>query len=211
MVSIRRLILATKRASDKDAFQYREDIFRYIYARINQAEEAEDMTMEVVHAASQAGTNNLRTYMIGIARHKVTDHYRRKALREPLEIDEVGGNLEGADQFLFIQSVLQSLPENYQESLVLKYVCGFSIEEMAQMVSQSKSAVDSTLQRARKAFASEWNPWATQKGRKRSGIEQVCSKNRISVNGSLARILATALRKDFQRAKRPSPPGEGLF
>ena len=53
--------------------------------------------------------------------------------------------------------VLGRLAENYQECLVLKYVCGFSSEEIATMLTTTPTAVDNTLQRARKAFTSEWN------------------------------------------------------
>lgn len=158
MISIRRLVIAKQAKTKSDAFAYSDDIYRYIFARIGHAEEAEDMTMEVVHAVRKVPSDeNLKPYMIGVARKKIVDHFRRKARSRTSAQVEGTYDLSNRDDFLRVQAVLALLAENYQEHLVLKYICGFSSEEVATMVESTATAVDNTLQRARKAFATEWN------------------------------------------------------
>ena len=158
MISIRRLVFANWRRPETEASAHVAEIYRYVFARINHAEEAEDIAMEVLHAATTGEKpENVRAYMIGIARRKVADHFRQASRIQPLA--ESGERFEtgNPDEFLGIQMVLGRLADNYQECLVLKYVCGFSSEEIAKMLETTPSAVDNTLQRARKAFATEWN------------------------------------------------------
>ena len=158
MVSIRHLMFAKRKTPPREAFRYVDDIYRYVFARISDAEEAEDIAMEVVHAVNPNESHvHLKTYMIGVARHKIVDYYRQHAKRKSQIVDEGEYSLDGSDDFLRIQSVLERLAENYQECLVLKYVCGFSSAEVADMMSVTPGAIDNTLQRARKAFATEWN------------------------------------------------------
>ena len=159
MISIRRLIFANWRRPETEASVHVAEIYRYVYARINHAESAEDIAMEVLHAAntSKDVPRDLRAFMIGIARRKITDHYRRTAKSKPLAKADDRFIHTDSDEFLTIQTVLGRLSENYQECLVLKYVSGFTSDEIATMLSTTPTAVDNTLQRARKAFADEWN------------------------------------------------------
>ena len=158
MISIRRLVFANLRRPETEASAHVAEIYRYVYARINHAEQAEDIAMEVLHIATKAkDPENLKAYMIGIARRKVADYFRQAARTQSLDNLDDQAETSNADEFLRIQMVLARLAENYQETLVLKYVCGFSSDEVATMLETTRTAVDNTLQRARKAFAAEWN------------------------------------------------------
>ena len=158
MISLRRLSFANWRRPETEASAHVAEVYRYVFARINHAEHAEDISMEVLHAAISAEKpENVRAYMIGIARRKVADHFRQNARVQPLAFSEERFETENSDGFLRIQMVLERLADNYQECLVLKYVCGFSSDEVARMLETTSGAVDNTLQRARKAFATEWN------------------------------------------------------
>jgi RNA polymerase sigma-70 factor (ECF subfamily) len=158
MISIRRLSFANWRRPETEASAHVAEIYRYVYARINHVEHTEDIAMEVLHAASTSEKpDDMRAFMIGIARRKVADHFRRNTRIEPQKQTDEQFITCDADEFLRIQMVLGRLADNYQECLVLKYVCGFSSDEIATMLTTTPTAVDNTLQRARKAFASEWN------------------------------------------------------
>ena len=158
MISIRRLGFAKWRRPETDAAAIVPEIYRYVFARINHVEQAEDIAMEVLHIASSSPPpNDLKEYMIGIARRKVADHFRQNARVQNLGDTDERFVTENSDEFIRIQMVLGRLAENYQECLVLKYVCGFSSEEISTMLSTTSTAIDNTLQRARKAFAEEWN------------------------------------------------------
>lgn len=158
MISLRRLVFANWRRPETEASAHVAEVYRYVYARINHAEESEDIAMEVLHAATSGEKpENLRAYMIGIARRKVADHFRQNARSQPMSGTDERFVTGDSDEFLRIQMVLGRLAENYQECLVLKYVCGFSSDEVARITDTTPGAVDNTLQRARKAFATEWN------------------------------------------------------
>ena len=158
MVSIRRLVFANWRRPETEASAHVSEIYRYVYARINHAEDAEDIAMEVLHAVTTSEKpENIRAYMIGIARRKVADHFRQNARVQPMSGTEERFETGNSDEFLRIQMALERLADNYQECLVLKYVCGFSSDEIAKMLETTPNAVDNTLQRARKAFATGWN------------------------------------------------------
>ena len=157
MISIRRLVFANRR-SETEGSAHVAEVYRYVFARINHAEQAEDIAMEVLHAANKSvKPDDMRAFMIGIARRKVADHFRQNNRSEPLNSVNEGFATTDSDEFLRIQMVLGGLAENYQECLVLKYVCGFSSGEIATMLTSTSTSVDNTLQRARKAFATEWN------------------------------------------------------
>ncbi len=158
MISIRRLGFAKWRRPETDAAAIVPEIYRYVFARINHVEHAEDIAMEVLHIASSSPPpNDMKAYMIGIARRKVADHFRQNARTQSMASTDERFETKNSDEFLRIQMVLGRLAENYQECLVLKYVCGFSSEEIARMLDGTATSVDNTLQRARKAFATEWN------------------------------------------------------
>jgi RNA polymerase sigma-70 factor (ECF subfamily) len=158
MISIRRLGFAKWRRPETDAAAIVPEIYRYVFARINHVEQAEDISMEVLHiATSSPPPNDLKAYMIGIARRKVADHFRQNARTQSMASTDEPFETKNSDEFIRIQMVLGRLAENYQECLVLKYVCGFSSEEIAGMIDGTATSVDNTLQRARKAFATEWN------------------------------------------------------
>ena len=157
MISIRRLVFANRR-SETEASAHVAEVYRSVFARINHAEQAEDITMEVLHIATKAkDTGNIKAYMIGVARRKVADHFRQNAKTISTTKAKERFEIGNSEEFLNIQTVLSLLAENYQETLVLKYVCGFSSDEIAAMLETTPTAIDNTLQRARKAFAVEWN------------------------------------------------------
>jgi RNA polymerase sigma-70 factor (ECF subfamily) len=158
MISIRRLGFAKWRRPETDAAAIFPEIYRYVFARINHIEHAEDIAMEVLHVATGSPPpNDLKAYMIGIARRKVADHFRQSARTQQMAAMEEPFVSKDSDEFIRIQMVLGRLADNYQECLVLKYVCGFSSEEIAGMMDGTATSIDNTLQRARKAFATEWN------------------------------------------------------
>lgn len=146
------------RQPSQEAFQFRADIYRFVFARINDAEAAEDISMEVVYAIrGSEEVENLKSYMIGIARRKIADHFRESQPRGKPEKAVTRCDIGRTDEFLQVQEVLGRLTDNYQECLVLKYVCEFSSQEIAEMLGVTAGSVDNTLQRARKSFADVWN------------------------------------------------------
>jgi len=153
--------------------RYLDDVYRYVARRVAQREEAEDITAETFAAAFESlpkfrGQCEPRLWLFGIARRKIADAFRRRQRRpETLasEIDDnadrvlpvprAGASDEPAAAFNQIEAnrkireLMAGLKEEQREALLLKYVEGLSINEMAIVMGRSSAAVNSLLQRAR--------------------------------------------------------------
>lgn len=143
-------------------------LFRFILPRVaGNRQTAEDILQETFLAVLRSprfeGRSNIRTWLTSIARHKITDQYRRWIRQQ--DWLEAEGNLtalstESAED-LFTQAVnreavsaaLDALNPVYRWTLVMKYIDGYSLKEIAKTLGRTPKAVDSILQRARTAFA----------------------------------------------------------
>lgn len=151
-------------------------IYRYVRRRlIPRVDLVDDLVQEVFlaawsHLGEYRGTSPLRSWVLGIARHKVEDHYRAR-LRAPEAIpNEEGPFLEslGMDSqidealdFARLQQrtrqILAELPEAYAVALLWRYWEKRSAQEMARETGRSEKAVERLLARAREQFRRRWN------------------------------------------------------
>jgi len=133
----------------------------------------EDLVQEALLAAWQGlpsfrGDANLRSWVLGIARHKVEDYYRRR-IREAESSEEEDSapelavmpmleqQLDSAIQQARIQATLALLPEAYGLALLWRYRDGKSAREMAQLTGKTEKAIERLLARARENFRRRWN------------------------------------------------------
>ena len=108
--------------------------------------------------------------MLGIARHKVEDHYRTR-LRSPESLADLDGDtdLRGSEtpQFEEIidrasaqnktRRIMAQLPESYALALLWRYWERRSAREMAAQVGRSEKAIERLLARARAKFKQLWD------------------------------------------------------
>jgi len=155
-VSVKASILT----ADEVIRRFLPDVYAYVYRRIPVEEDAEDVTAETFQAAIQSlhrrrGADP-KLWLLGIARRKVVDAYRRKQRRRerPLEAGDRGAesiqtDLERAHDCASIRKIILALPEDQREALLLQHLEGLSIAEIASVMDRSAAAVNSLLQRAR--------------------------------------------------------------
>lgn len=126
---------------------------------------AEDLTQETFLAAVAELKKGKRittpiAWIYGIARHKLLDHYRRQErVDRPLA---VAWGSEEAEQELVVPddseareravAALASVAAPQRAALVLCYVDGFSVPEVAKLLGKSVEAVESLLARGRRNF-----------------------------------------------------------
>jgi RNA polymerase sigma-70 factor, ECF subfamily len=106
----------------------------------------------------------LRSWLFGIARRRVALHWRRLATRgvatnaEEIDVetspdavlpDDV---VERLEQAAVVRAALLAMPSERRQTLVDKYVEGFSVEQIANRTGKSAKAVESLLSRAREQF-----------------------------------------------------------
>ena len=166
---IARLIDAAK-GYDRAAFAglYRltmTPVYRYLSARLNAPEDAEDLTQEVFLAALN-GIQALRAqdetgvlaWLFQIARHKLADHLRRRYRRPETPLEEAeqvearglrpNEHAEASEERLALRQALEKLTPEQREVVVCKYVLSYDNERTARVVGKNVNAVNQLHHRA---------------------------------------------------------------
>jgi RNA polymerase sigma-70 factor (ECF subfamily) len=141
-------------------------VYGYFYGRLGGSRgAAEDLTQETFLAAVaeiRRGTPIVAPipWVLGIARHKLLDHFRRQKrvgwalLSWEIDVDEetvlVPEDDETAREWAI--AALARVPSPQREALVLRYLDGLSVPEVATALQRSVAAAESLLARGRVAF-----------------------------------------------------------
>jgi RNA polymerase sigma-70 factor (ECF subfamily) len=157
---------------DSEAFEtlylrHLERIYRYIYFRIGDEAQAEDMTEEVLVRAweslpkYQIGESRFTSWLYTIAHNLLVDHYRR---RNPIQISpddlahyadpgELPERIVGRKQEceILTQSIMQ-LEDLEQQVLLLRFVEGLSHREIASIIGINQTTSRVIQHRALKAL-----------------------------------------------------------
>jgi RNA polymerase sigma-70 factor, ECF subfamily len=138
-------------------------VYGYLLPRCGSVAAAEDITAETFLAAVDAlerGTASAPTvaWLIGVARHKLVDHWRRAGREErnlslaastSTEVDDPWPAVVDSGA---VHAVLGELPAMQRTALVLRYLDGLSVAEVAEHVGRSRHATETLLVRARAAL-----------------------------------------------------------
>jgi RNA polymerase sigma-70 factor (ECF subfamily) len=138
-------------------------VYGYLIARCGNESVAEDVTSETFLAAVDAlrrdAVPNLTVaWLVGVARHKLVDHWRRvgreerklEAVADPDEGEEVDWDAKlDADR---AHQVLAELGAHHRSALVLRYLDGLTVGEVAEILDRTVHATEALLVRARLAF-----------------------------------------------------------
>ncbi len=152
------LVQAAKR--DMSAFsglyqRYASQVYRYLLVRVGNVPEAQDLTSQTFMAAMQGlksyrGQQPFPAWLLGIARHKVADLYRRQRPDVGLEMAEevaadADSSLEDAtNRRLALEQVarkMQTLAPDRAEALTLRLFGELEVAEIAQIMNRNEAAV----------------------------------------------------------------------
>ena len=139
-------------------------VYGYFVRRCRDRGTAEDLTSETFLAAMDAARKDRPPtitvpWLIGVARHKLADHYRR---RHDLPIAETPEPAEPFDQWdveldrLVAEAALARLPAQHRLVLVLRYLDDRSVPECAELIGRTVHATEALLVRARRAFRTRY-------------------------------------------------------
>jgi RNA polymerase sigma-70 factor, ECF subfamily len=138
-------------------------VYGYLLPRCGSASIAEDLTAETFMAAVAASRRGAApevtvAWLVGIARHKLVDHWRR-AERErrglaAVELAEEGVDDPWEDQLdaEAAHAALARLSLPHRMALTLRYLDGLPVAEVAEHVGRSLRATETLLVRARRAL-----------------------------------------------------------
>jgi RNA polymerase sigma-70 factor (ECF subfamily) len=137
-------------------------VFGYVVRRCGTNALAEDLTADVFMAAATALRDGTASdigvgWLIGTARHKLIDHWRRtdrqRSALTLIATTELAP--DPADEPIataHTHEVLEALTAEHRSALTLRYIDGLTVSEVARILDRSVHATESLLQRAKAAF-----------------------------------------------------------
>lgn len=139
-------------------------VYGYFVRRCGDRGTAEDLTSETFLAAMDAARKPdpppvTVPWLLGVARHKLADHYRRRHLIPMAELPEPGpdtGTWDAELDRMVAESVLNRLAEPHRSVLVLRYMDDHSVPECAALIGRTVHATEALLVRARRAFRQQY-------------------------------------------------------
>jgi RNA polymerase sigma-70 factor (ECF subfamily) len=162
-VSTRRPTLGPSSDIEQVFAQYLDPVYRFLYRRLGNREDAEDLTSEVFLKAAR-GLDQTRSqasiaqWLFTVARTVLADHWRRYYRGgAPLPLDdarvgEMPGRVESNEPSqgttALVERVLEALPERYRNVLELRFLRGYSVQETAQELELSVENVKVIQHRA---------------------------------------------------------------
>ncbi len=141
-----------RREEDVQQFQtfYQENlglIYRYVYSKVGNREEAEDLTSQIFIKAirgvdTERGPQSMQKWLFQVARTTIADYWRvyyRVSTNSLEELLEDGWEGPAEEEYKpvssmpteRVQRILQALPEHYREVLTCRFLFNLSIKETA--------------------------------------------------------------------------------
>lgn len=148
------------------------EVYGYLQRRCRNRAVAEDLATEVFLAAVDSIRRGVVVdvtvaWLIGIARHKLVDHWRRVE-RDERKLQAVGSQPAPDDDpwdvqldVLTARDVLGELGGHHRAALTLRYVDDLPVPEVARTLGRTVHATEALLVRARRAFRTRYEEVAS--------------------------------------------------
>jgi RNA polymerase sigma-70 factor (ECF subfamily) len=142
-------------------------VYGYLLARCGDAGIAEELTAETFLAAVDAVRRERpppvsTPWLIGVARHKLADHWRRRSREERLltavgRAETVDDPWEAALDAVRARAVLAGLATPYRAALTLRYLDDLTVPQVADLLGRSVQATEAVLMRAKASFRAAYD------------------------------------------------------
>ena len=149
---------------------YADEIYQFIHVRSGfNLTVTEDITQDIFICILNGldgfrGISSERTWIYRIAKNKLNDFYRRQyrsriGTCDMIEaglvcdpVQDIDDQIEKSLEVRRIRTCLARMPLHYKTALLMKYMDGKSVRQIAEIVNKSQKATESMLQRARETF-----------------------------------------------------------
>ncbi len=144
-------------------------IYRYVYSKVGNREEAEDLTSQIFLKAvrgvdTERGAQSMQKWLFQVARTTIADYWRSyyristSSLDQLLEIGWEGPADEepaatNSTPTEYVHRILQALPEHYREVLTCRFLLNLSIRDTANRMCLTEANVKVLQFRALKRAA----------------------------------------------------------
>jgi RNA polymerase sigma factor (sigma-70 family) len=149
--------------------RYVTPIYRYLYSRVGNAADAEDLTAQTFVAALEGlpgyhERGNFAAWLFTIAHNKAADHHRQQhpqlPLDEALDSPRHGENplasMMRKEALHRLSALVAGLEEDKQELLWLRFAGSLTYAQMAQVVGSSEGAVKMAVHRLLNRLEAGW-------------------------------------------------------
>ena len=174
---IKKWVRIIKRAPDKKAANrlishYLDEVFGYVFNRVDNRETAKDVTQEIFISLLQSintydeSKSAFRTWLYSIASRRIADYYRKKEHYDDrlvemseavLESDEVlGSTVENSLELAAIKEFIDGLGGERRDIFKLKVFEGCTFSEIASAMNMPESTVKSSFYATQKLIRSEF-------------------------------------------------------
>jgi RNA polymerase sigma-70 factor (ECF subfamily) len=157
------LVRAARRDPAAFAALYRRyvtPIYRYLYSRVGNAADAEDLTARTFVAALEGlpgyhERGNFAAWLFTIARNKASDHHRQQHTHLPLD-EALDGPDNGENPMTTMMrketlqrlaALVAQLEEDKQELLRLRFTAGLTYRQIGTILGRSEGAVKMSMRR----------------------------------------------------------------
>ena len=160
---VRRAQHGNRNAIGKLYDRHQPHIFRFVWSRVRHQQTAEDMTGEiftrmVTSLASYQDTGiPFRAWLYRIARNLIVDHFRQHGERQPLPlaaVEDMREENESMDSLLqqkitveYVEQALDQIDPEQREVVVMRFLIGLPLKEVALALNKSVPAVKSLQHR----------------------------------------------------------------
>jgi RNA polymerase sigma-70 factor, ECF subfamily len=134
--------------------RYAQQVYRYLLVRTGNVDDAHDLTSQTFLLAMESlhkyrGEGHFAAWLLGIARRKSVDQYRRRKPETALETAvSLPDALETPDDLIDRKLVLEQIDRKLQtlaperaEALALRLFAGLEVAEIAQIMDKNEAAV----------------------------------------------------------------------
>ena len=147
---------------------------RYVKFKINNIHDAEDIIQEVCLAAtikfeSLKNLSAFKGWLIGIAKHKCNDYYRKRAKDMPISLESLAESVLSTGRFgvteqSIVRDTLDTLGDKEKQILNLYFYKNLSQEDIAKQLSIPIGTVKSRLHYAKEKFKQHYPYQTISKG-----------------------------------------------
>jgi len=149
------------RALEQICDRYMPKIYNFILKRVCNVQDAEDLTSAVFEKVVanletfDEARASFTTWIYRIATNTVTDFYRSRARRKEVPLEDAAGgepaeerdDLDRASLYMVLKEMLGRLAPKYQEALMLRYLAGMRVQEVALTLGITESAASKRILR----------------------------------------------------------------
>jgi RNA polymerase sigma-70 factor, ECF subfamily len=148
-------------SAEEIALEELEMVYAFIFARVGNRADAEDLTQQVAMKAiprlrQGANAASIRAYLFATARSALAQFWSRRFGMPEEELDDEVANApapapENRESTERVNRILEHLPPNYRRVLELRFLRGYSLKEVAAETGNTVGAIKVMQLRALRA------------------------------------------------------------